>query len=139
MMENSQTVPAERAKDGMKVPQRSMRLPKLVRAEKELNFATGPQRYYDRHSGSGRPLNENPKKQGGGAHNWGRIDDITQAEELVEPDIEDEGAAEAGDADWEDTHLTYDEWLEKQDQTAAESSEKIGATATATAATTTTA
>jgi hypothetical protein len=41
------------------------------RIAKEAQYRTGGQRLFQRHSGSGRPLNEPPKKSGAGGHNWG--------------------------------------------------------------------
>jgi len=41
------------------------------RAGKDAIYRTGAERIYARKSGTGRPLNERPKKSGAGGHNWG--------------------------------------------------------------------
>jgi len=47
------------------------RPPAKSRIVKEALYNTGAKRVFDRHTGSGRPLKEPPKKSGAGGHNWG--------------------------------------------------------------------
>jgi hypothetical protein len=47
------------------------RPPAKSRIVKEALYNTGAKRVFDRHTGSGRPLKEAPKKSGAGGHNWG--------------------------------------------------------------------
>lgn len=72
---------------GKFLPQR----PQKSRIAKEALYNTGPKRFFDRHAGTGRPLNEAPKKNGGGGHNWGSLGteidvELASKEELREFD-----------------------------------------------------
>jgi len=89
--------------------------PSESRVAKEALYRTGAERIYARKSGTGRPLNERPKKSGAGGHNWGWAGievgvELATKEELRE--IEREFTPTAPDAEEEPREEGEEEWAE---------------------------
>lgn len=98
---------------------RQVKTPSESRIKKEALYHTGSRRIFDRNSGTGRPLNEMPKKSGAGGHNWGwpGIEvgvELASKEEMRE--IEREFNPTAPTADEEPQWRGEEEWAEGQDE-----------------------
>lgn len=91
--------------------------PSESRVAKEALYRTGAERIYARKPGTGRPLNEPPKKSGAGGHNWGWAGievgvELATKEELREIEREFNPTAPDPDEEPREREEGEEEWAE---------------------------